>query len=139
MSRISRRNNTPESYTKRSYRLLEKSGLVSSYIRMVETDLHILAPIDVEEKAMILVTKVRGEIEKYIRNNPEFQNSLLPLPLDKHAPPVVRKMLKAGCDTGIGPMASVAGTIAEEVGLGLLSQGIHDLIIENFSKFAQIR
>jgi hypothetical protein len=98
---------------------------------MVETDLHILAPVDVEEKAMILVSNIRSEIEKYICKKPEFLESLVPLPLDKHAPPVIRKMLKAGYDTGVGPMASVAGTIAEEVGLGLISRGIHDLIVEN--------
>ncbi len=125
------RHSTPESYVRRTYRLLEKSGLVSSSVRMVETDLHILAPLDVTEKVMLLVSQIRSEIEKYIKKNPEFQDSLVPLPLDKSAPGVVRKMLKAGCDIGVGPMASVAGAIAEEVGLGLANQGINDIIVEN--------
>ena len=40
-------------------------------------------------------------------------------------------MLAAGKATGVGPMASVAGVIAEEVGIGLLKAGVQDLIVEN--------
>ncbi len=122
---------SPESYIKRSYRLHEMSGLVSTYVKMVETDLHILASRDVEEEAMVLVSCVRAEVERYIKKKPRFATSLIPLSLDTDAPAVIRRMLKAGFETGVGPMATVAGTIAEEVGFGLLRHGINDLIVEN--------
>lgn len=127
----SARKKRPESYRDRIYRTLEKSGLVSSDVRMVETDLHILAPVKVEDEALRLVAEVRRQIEGYIRKNPSFLDSLKPLPADDSAPRSVQEMLRAGLAADVGPMAAVAGTIAEFVGLGLRQEGIEDLIVEN--------
>jgi ApbE superfamily uncharacterized protein (UPF0280 family) len=121
----------PLSYSERTYRLMEQSGLVSSYVRMVETDLHILAPVRVEDEALRLVAGVRRDLEAYIRSHDQFVNSLVPLPKDRSAPIVVREMLEAGQAAGVGPMAAVAGTIAEIVGQGLIDSGVEDLIVEN--------
>lgn len=122
---------SPESYRDRTYRTLEHSGLVSSFVRMVETDLHILAPVDVEDQALRLVAEVRRQIEGHIRRNASFVDSLKPLPMDDSAPEAVREMLRAGLAANVGPMAAVAGTIAEFVGLGLQQSGVEDLIVEN--------
>jgi len=110
---------------------MERSGLVSTFVKMVETDLHILAPKKVEEEALRLVADVRRQIEGYIHTNETFVHSLVPLPLDKSAPVVVREMLEAGKAAGVGPMAAVAGAIAENVGKGLIRSGTGDLIVEN--------
>ena len=56
---------------------------------------------------------------------------VMPLPLDESAPAAIREMLEAGQVAGVGPMAAVAGTIAEFVGRGLINSGIEDLIVEN--------
>jgi ApbE superfamily uncharacterized protein (UPF0280 family) len=125
------RKKSPESYRERTYRTLERSGLVSTYVRMVETDLHILAPVDVEDEALRLVAEVRRQIEGYIRKTPLFLDSLVPLPADPAAPRSAQEMLAAGQAAGVGPMAAVAGTIAEAVGLGLQRAGIEDLLVEN--------
>ena len=125
------RKKSPESYRERTYRTLERSGLVSTYVRMVETDLHILAPVAVEDEALRLVAEVRRQIEGYIRAAPLFLDSLVPLPLDPAAPQAVQEMLLAGRSAGVGPMAAVAGVIAEAVGLGLRRAGIEDLLVEN--------
>lgn len=125
------RKKSPESYRERSYRTLERSGLVSTFVRMVETDLHILAPVAVEDEALRLVAEVRRQIEGYIRTAPLFLDSLAPLPADHAAPQAVQEMLAAGMAAGVGPMAAVAGTIAEAVGLGLQRTGIEDLLVEN--------
>ncbi|MGW8161538.1 MAG: UPF0280 family protein, partial [Desulfobulbales bacterium] len=105
--------------------------LISSLVRMVETDLHILAPLKVEDEALRLVAEVRQQIEGYIRKNAFFIDSLKPLPEDDSAPHVVQEMLKAGLSARVGPMAAVAGTIAEFVGRGLQQSGVDDLIVEN--------
>jgi len=110
---------------------MEESGLVSSYVRMVETDLHILAPGNVEEEALRLVAGVRRQIETYIRSHVRFGDTLVPLPEDESAPMVIREMLAAGQAAGVGPMAAVAGAIAEVVGRGLIDSGVEDLIVEN--------
>ncbi|MHB8808801.1 MAG: UPF0280 family protein [Desulfobulbaceae bacterium] len=125
------RKKSPESYRERTYRTLERSGLVSTYVRMVETDLHILAPVEVEDEVLRLVAEVRRQIEGYIRKTPSFLDSLVPLPEDPAAPQAVQEMLAAGKAAGVGPMAAVAGTIAEAVGLGLQRAGIEDLLVEN--------
>ena len=118
-------------YRDRDYRTLQRSGLVSSFVRMAETDLHILAPVRVENDALHLVSELRLQIEQYIRKYPDFIDSLTPLPQDPSAPPVVREMLSAGRKAGVGPMAAVAGAIAECVGLGLRDRGIEEIIVEN--------
>lgn len=121
----------PLSYSARTYRLQEQSGLVSSFVRMRETDLHILAPVPVEDKALQLLATARGHIEAYIRAHEDFAGSLVPQPGDPSAPLEVREMLAAGRAAGVGPMAAVAGTIAEIVGRGLVEAGVDDLIVEN--------
>jgi ApbE superfamily uncharacterized protein (UPF0280 family) len=122
---------TPHSYWQRSYRKLARSGLVSSYVRMMETDLHILAPEKVEDEALIIVSGLRAEMEQYIARHPQFLQSLVPLPQDDAAPESIRKMLAAGIQAGVGPMAAVAGTVAEAVGRGLERSGQDEVIVEN--------
>ncbi|GAB4338886.1 MAG: UPF0280 family protein [Desulfobulbaceae bacterium] len=122
---------SPLSYTERTYRTLAGSGLVSSYVKMMETDLHIMAPVPVEDEALRAVIELRHQLEEHIRAQPLFLESLHPLPMDERAPRIVRKMLRAGKEAGVGPMAAVAGAIAEEVGHRLHALGINDLIVEN--------
>lgn len=127
-----KKNKIPESYTDRSYRnLVSGTNLISTMIRIEETDLHILADRDVTVAATDLVLQYRAQLENYILKNPDFSASLDPLLNDKVAPPLVRDMLQAGLVAGVGPMAAVAGAVAEYVGRGLLGSGCSEIIIEN--------
>lgn len=122
----------PESYADRSYRkLASESGLVSTTLRIEETDLHILAESDVKVAATNLILQYRSQLEKYILKNPSFSATLDPLVTDKISPPLVKAMLQAGIQAGVGPMAAVAGTIAEYVGIGLMKDGCHEVMVEN--------
>ncbi len=131
MAGSSSRKKTPLSYRDREYRRVEQSGLVSSIVKMVETDLHILAPAPVADPALQLLSKVRADIERYIDQYPRFLDALVPLAMDDRAPEVVRKMLAAGLQAGVGPMAAVAGIVAQEIGQGLQARGISEVIVEN--------
>jgi ApbE superfamily uncharacterized protein (UPF0280 family) len=122
---------SPLSYQERKYRLTENSGLISSTVKMAETDLHILATEPVSDQALSAISEVRTSLEEYIRRHPDFLNSLVPLPMDHQAPKAVREMLAAGLRAGVGPMAAVAGVVAEQVGRALLAQGIDEVIVEN--------
>lgn len=127
-----RRKKNPESYTRRVYRkLVTRTGLISTKITIEETDLHILAEIDVTEQATDLVLQYRNQLKSYIVKNPQFCASLNPLPEDIIAPPLIREMLNAGIRAGVGPMAAVAGAVAEFVGKGLLQQGVREVMVEN--------
>jgi uncharacterized protein len=126
------RNKKPESYQERSYRRSAEQGdLVSSLVQIKETDLHIQADRDVTKRATELVLQNRLQIEDYIVRHPDFYATLVPLPLDNLAPPVVRDMLEAAEAAGVGPMAAVAGSIAACVGKKLVAEGVAEIIVEN--------
>ncbi|THB72778.1 MAG: UPF0280 family protein [Desulfobulbaceae bacterium] len=127
-----KKKRAPESYVKRTYRnYAVKSGLVSSYVKHQETDLHILAESDVSEDARLLTTRYRLQIEGYIEKYPHFAHSLSPLPEDPLAPPIIRDMLSAAAVASVGPMAAVAGAIAQYVCHGLIDAGYKEVIVEN--------
>jgi len=122
----------PMSYTVRDYRrAVAKESLVASRVCVGETDLYILADTDVTDIARDLVLQCRLQIERHIRKDPAFLSSLTPLPMEAAVPPVIREMLQAGIDAGVGPMAAVAGAIARYVGDGLLVAGVREVIVEN--------
>lgn len=127
-----KRRKKPEAYSNRVYRqLVSQADLVATLVRIEETDLHILAEQEVAEQATNLILQYRTQLEGYIVKYPQFCATLDPLPQDKSAPPLVRDMLKAGIQAGVGPMAAVAGTIAEYVGRGLMAQGMKEVMVEN--------
>jgi uncharacterized protein len=76
------------------------------------------------------VLKCRLQLEDYISGHPEFLRSLTPLPEDTLAPLIVRRMLHAGREAGVGPMAAVAGAVAQRVAEDLHSWSPF-IIIEN--------
>ena len=94
--------------------------------------MQILAPVDVSATALDLVRHYRNQLENYIARMPDFQSAMSPLPLDRLAPALVQEMYRASSAAGVGPMAAVAGVIAEFVGLGLLErQGVSEIVVEN--------
>ncbi|MCP4339779.1 MAG: UPF0280 family protein [Desulfobulbaceae bacterium] len=122
----------PESYIQRAYRAIPDHGrLISSFASIKDTDLHILADREVSDLAQQLALQYRLQIENYIQQHPEFAKALSPLSLDTLAPPIVKEMLAAGISAGVGPMAAVAGVIAEFVGRGLLQSGCREVLVEN--------
>ena len=108
----------------------ENKDLVSFNTVVKETDLYILAQKNLARKAYKSVSKYRAILEKYIQRNPSFKNSLEPLLTEKDAPLIVKEMAKAGRKMGVGPMAAVAGAIAEFVGKDLLDYS-PEVIVEN--------
>ena len=108
-------------YEERLYRLgHQPRGMGSFTVRAQESDLWIAADRPLKEQALRELLAQRRILESYIRENPAFASSLTPLPQDDLAPPMVRAMLQAGQSAGTGPMAAVAGIIAQLVGKALL-------------------
>ena len=118
-------------YEERTYRsLINKDNLTSYNIKIAESDLLISSDTNLSDVALKSLARHRYSLETYIKSHPEFLASLLPLPDDDLAPPIVRDMLAKSKICGVGPMASVAGAVSEFVGYGLLNQ-TENLIIEN--------
>jgi hypothetical protein len=95
-----------------------------------ETDLLVRAKKDLSRETRESVLKYRHQLETYITLHPEFQRSLLPIPEDLHAPGMVREMVRASQFAGVGPMAAVAGAMAESVSKDLLPF-TDEVIVEN--------
>lgn len=108
----------------------EKKGLVSFDITVKETNLNIQAQTDLTDIAIKAVLNCRNYIETYIKLYPEFAASLVPLKQSETAPKIIKDMIKAGKLTGTGPMASVAGIVAEQTGKALLPYS-REVIVEN--------
>ena len=118
-------------YEPRTYRhWINYKDLISFNIVVKETDLYICASTNLKRKAYRLVLKHRNKLEGYIEQHPAFLTSLEPLPVDEDAPRIVKAMAEATARVGIGPMASVAGAIAEFVGSELLAFS-PEIIVEN--------
>ena len=118
-------------YRERRYRhQIQHERLVPFEVTVQETDLLILAESDLAELTEEIIYKVRGPLEGYIGQHPEFLHAMTPLAYDRLAPLVVREMLGAAQECGTGPMAAVAGAIAEQVGLALLKES-SEVVVEN--------
>ena len=118
-------------YQPRTYRHWVKGDdLVDFRVAVRETDLYLRAASDLHRKAQRLVLKHREGIEKYIGRHPDFLTSLEPLDVEARAPGIVRAMADAARLCGVGPMAAVAGAIAEFVG-GELLEFSPEIIVEN--------
>ena len=111
-------------------RMASPSDLVKFGIRVKQTDMLISAQSNLQPLALALVLEARAQVESRIENQPEFLTSLVPLPPDCNATPVVAAMLEASRRANVGPMAAVAGAIAEYVGRGLENES-PEIIVEN--------
>lgn len=112
------------------YQHQSKTGWVNFQVKYRETDLWIRAQKNVEKEALDAVLNCRHQLEHYIAQNPLFLHSLEPLADDPLAPALARRMLSASARVGVGPMAAVAGAIAQFVALALKDLSPF-IIIEN--------
>lgn len=116
---------------KRTYRNLVKTDdLVKFEVIVKETDLLVRADRDLSKETREAVLKYRHQVETYIATHPEFQKSLVPLTEDPYAPEIVREMIRSSQLAHVGPMAAVAGAMAESVSKDLLKLS-KEVIIEN--------
>jgi len=118
-------------YFERSYRKKTNTeDLLSFHMVIKETDLWISAERRLDKETGDLVLDCRQQLETHIKMHPEFAASLAPQPSDPFAPQIVRRMIDATRGIGVGPMAAVAGAIAQYVADGLLRFS-EQIIVEN--------
>jgi hypothetical protein len=77
-----------------------------------------------------LIYKYRKELLDYMSENSSFKDSFIPIGMDEMAPQIVKDMIDRSTIAGVGPMAGVAGAIAEYTGRALLEY-CSQVIIEN--------
>lgn len=118
-------------YEPRTYRdWVKDKDLVSFSVAVKETDLRIRARRDLTAEALAATKRYRAELESYIKSHPVFLTTLKPFEVEADAPPIVKEMAEATARVNVGPMAAVAGAIAESVGRELLPYS-DEVIVEN--------
>ncbi len=118
-------------YEDRFYRGLSRpQDLICFEVKLKETDLFCCVSQDVRELIENRVIYYRNQLEEYIRKRPDFLRSLVPLEPDLFAPNIVKQMIAASGAVGVGPMACVAGAVAEFVGRDI-EPVCDEYIIEN--------
>jgi uncharacterized protein len=74
----------------------------------------------------------RTELENYLAIDPEFGFSLKPHQTNHFAPDLANKMAAAARKANVGPMAAVAGAVAQQLGIDLMDNfNIREIVIEN--------
>lgn len=126
-----RQEENDKDFVERTYRDFSCRGTWVAFAATVEeTDLYIRAEKDLGHEALEAIRRARRAVESYIREHPGFRTSLEPLPFDPEAPPIVQNMLRAAQSLSVGPMAAVAGAIAESVGM-FLQTFSRNVVVEN--------
>jgi uncharacterized protein len=112
------------------YQHLKKKAGVTFQVKYRETDLWLRAERGLEKEALTAVLNYRRQLEEYIAQSPDFLHSLRPLQEDPLAPAIARHMMRAALAADVGPMAAVAGAIAQAVAMDLKTLSSF-IIIEN--------
>jgi len=126
----------------RTYRRdMAGQDLVAFQTAQGETDLHIQVGLQggntreaalghLKQMARETIRQARRHVQAEILLRRGFGTSLEPLPDRPGAPELIRQMEQAARRAGVGPMAAVAGAIAEAVGRALLAE-CDEVIVEN--------
>jgi len=116
---------------RRTYRRLGIVKRLQAFqVTVQETDLMVQADCDLSDFCREEALTQRGYIEQYIKRYPQFLKTLTPWPCDEPAPEIIRWMISAGQAAGVGPMAAVAGAVAEAVGQALRRYS-KEVVVEN--------
>lgn len=118
-------------YEPRFYRhWIKDDDLVSFEVMVEQTDLCVRCRRNLSDRALTSVLKHRASLENYIEHHPFFLTTLQPYQAEAGAPAIIKEMARVSQLTGVGPMAAVAGAIAEAVGRDLLAF-TPEVIVEN--------
>lgn len=125
-------------FEKRTYRTQFNSERFSGFeIKYLETDLWIgIDPDSYKEEIKILaeekIKSLRNKLDNYIQKEPFFKKSLKPFSPYEDAPSEAIEMAATATIAGIGPMSTVAGLFAREIGEEIIQNfSVKELVIEN--------
>ncbi|MBA4390720.1 MAG: hypothetical protein C0399_07265 [Syntrophus sp. (in: bacteria)] len=109
---------------------MRPQDLICYEVQHKETDLFCCTKTDISRFIRERVFFYRHQLEEYISMKPLFMETLEPLENDPIAPALVREMIETSALLNVGPMATVAGAVAEFVGKDIMPLS-DTFIIEN--------
>lgn len=77
------------------------------------------------------IRRQRRALDEYIASDPSFRTALEPHAVPDGAPRVVRRMADAAAKAGVGPMAAVAGALAESALRAVAEAGASHALVDN--------
>ncbi len=83
------------------------------------------------DAAVAEIVRQRQVLDEYIHCHEEFLTSFAPVELRPGAPDVAQRMARAARRVGVGPMAAVAGSMAQLAAEAALRAGTDEAIIDN--------
>lgn len=89
------------------------------------------------EVAKESIRRNRQELELYVRANPKFLHTLTPIP-PPQKPLVAKMMAEAAEKTGVGPMAAVAGAIADLAVSDMFRVGCKVAVVEDGGEISAV-
>jgi ApbE superfamily uncharacterized protein (UPF0280 family) len=105
-------------------------AFVHAKVEIAETAATIAAEGRFVERAVEALKATRSEIERQVRKDPFFLTTMEPYtPQDPG--PVVRRMCDASAVAGVGPMATVAGAVAQVALEAMVEQGCDHGWVDN--------
>lgn len=123
-------------YVIRDYRSLHNAKDLH-YFNVIIKETNLAIGVDTKSYTDSLVSlcqkeiiRLRGDLESYISLHPEFRTTFAPIKLLPGAPEIAVTMAGAAWQAGVGPMAAVAGTIAQAVG-EKLKACVQEVMVEN--------
>ena len=104
---------------------------MKSFFRVKETYVTIICDEGLLRTAQEAIFEARGIIEAKIGEDPFFGITYDPMPPKDSDHPLIRRMCSASVVAGVGPMAGVAGAVAEFAVRKLVDAGAEEAVIEN--------
>lgn len=118
-------------YIRRNYRnKVDTPGLSTYEVKWKESDLFISTRGNLGDTVLSTLKGLRAQIEGYITKYPDFKICMAPVKITDYMPEIIKKMVDSSRKAGVGPMAAVAGAIADEVGKSLIRLS-DEVIVEN--------
>jgi len=112
--------------------------LERAHFEIGETAVTILAEKDYIPLAQQNIFDTREIILRKIRRDPLFRNTLEPYESDEDDHPLIRRMCDASAKAWVGPMATVAGTVAQEAVEAMFYAGAKTAVVDNGGDIAMV-
>ncbi|NYT11503.1 MAG: UPF0280 family protein [Methanomassiliicoccales archaeon] len=112
--------------------------LERTHFEIGETAVTILAEKEYLPLAQQSIFDTREIILRKIRRDPLFGNTLEPYESNEDEHPLIRRMGDASAKAGVGPMATVAGAVAQEAVEAMFRAGAKTAVVDNGGDIAMV-
>ncbi len=105
--------------------------VIRTHFEIEETAVTIVAEPEFVPVARESIFCTRETIKRFIRSDPIFLHTLEPYDPPTDAHPVIKRMCDASRKANVGPMATVAGIVAEEAVQAMIDRGARQAEVDN--------